>query len=239
MDEEAKAVKEIAKTTGKAIDATTQFGGWLAKVFGKPADTLSNIVNDQLQFRRFKNGVTICEKAQKILENANIVDRKDVPLKLLIPLLNNSTLEEDEALQDMWAELIAKTVNPNEPNHTRVAYLEILSQLEPLDAQMLNYIFDAYSESVIDKPDEKRKTSIEFGFETLGIVEDLKIPIGDVHRALDNLNRLRLTKSFTSGTNAVVSGFDGPPPSHDYGYHAVCITEFGVEFVLICTNKKV
>jgi hypothetical protein len=34
LKEGAKAVAEVAKTTGKAIDATRNAGGWLDKIFG-------------------------------------------------------------------------------------------------------------------------------------------------------------------------------------------------------------
>ncbi len=38
MDEEAKAVQEVAKTTGKAIDGARELGGWIDRVFLTPIE---------------------------------------------------------------------------------------------------------------------------------------------------------------------------------------------------------
>jgi hypothetical protein len=35
ISENAKATQEVAKTAGKAIDASRSLGGWLDKIFGK------------------------------------------------------------------------------------------------------------------------------------------------------------------------------------------------------------
>lgn len=239
MSEEAKAVQEVAKTSAKLLEVTQQFGGWVGRVLGKPFETMSGIINDQLMFRRMRNGVKIFQEAQGILDDLNVSTRRDLPPKLLLPILDNATLEEDERLQNMWARLIATAVNPLESKLVRAAYPEILSQLEPIDALVLSEVFDSYAEAAKSDPDNKPRTSIDFGFNSKEIAEDLNLPIGDVYRSLDNLYRHQLLKSYSAPTNAVVSGGEGPWPTHDYGYRAVCITELGVEFILICTNKRV
>lgn len=47
--EEGKAVQEVAKATGKAIDAGREMGGFIAKYLGAPLDQAMGIWTDKLK----------------------------------------------------------------------------------------------------------------------------------------------------------------------------------------------
>ena len=55
MKEETEAVKEIAKTTGKVIDAGVKLGGFFRLVLGDTAIELGGVVNDWTEYFRYKN----------------------------------------------------------------------------------------------------------------------------------------------------------------------------------------
>ena len=46
MEEESKAVQEVAKTTGKAIEATERVGKFLSTIFGGAFGEVGDIVHD-------------------------------------------------------------------------------------------------------------------------------------------------------------------------------------------------
>src|SRR5258708_32950982 len=68
------------------------------------------ILSDKVKFWRFKNQVKIVKGAKKIVEENNLPKRQ-IPLKILIPLIENSSLEEDESMQNKWSNLLANAVS--------------------------------------------------------------------------------------------------------------------------------
>ena len=91
--------KQIIDKGEKAIKA----------VFGPSIKEFSETLGDTFKLRRFKNQVKILTKAESIL-NEHKINPKKVDLKILVPLLENCSLEEDELLQDRWANLIFNVV---------------------------------------------------------------------------------------------------------------------------------
>ena len=71
---------------------------------------------------RFKQAVRLVEKVKAICEEAGI-EPKAVPLKTLVPILENASLEEDEVLHDHWAALLA---NANRFGSLLPAFTDIL-----------------------------------------------------------------------------------------------------------------
>jgi hypothetical protein len=62
-------------------------------------------------------------------------------LKNVVPLLEYSTLEEDDTLQDMWARLLVNGTNESTGVNIERSFIEILAQLSPLEAQILQVIY--------------------------------------------------------------------------------------------------
>ena len=70
----------------------------LKTLFGPSFDELGGMISDSVRLRRFKNQIKIFSKAQQILKDKNI-DPKKVSLKVLAPLIEYSSYEEEETLQ--------------------------------------------------------------------------------------------------------------------------------------------
>ncbi len=116
----------------KGIDAVK---GFLEKLAGGAIEEAGLLFADKIRVRRLKNQITILKKAQKIAKDTNI-DIKQINLKVLVPLLENCSLEEEESLQDMWANLIVNYADPNKVYKSTV-FPFILSQLTSDDVNFI------------------------------------------------------------------------------------------------------
>lgn len=120
----------------KSLDAVK---GFVEKLAGGAIEEAGLMLADKVKLRRLKNQIKILEKAKKIADEANM-DIKQINLKVLVPMLEYSSLEEEESLQDMWANLIANYSNANNKHQSNI-YPFILSQLSSEEAVELKSIY--------------------------------------------------------------------------------------------------
>lgn len=59
MKDESKAVEEIARTTGKVIDAGRELGGFLSKYVGGSIEQVAGIMEDKLKHMRWERQVRL------------------------------------------------------------------------------------------------------------------------------------------------------------------------------------
>lgn len=111
---------------------------FISDIIKPPIKELSEILTDQVRLWRFKNQVRLLEKAQSYVKVRGFKPTK-LPLKILVPLLENASLEEDEELHDMWAKLLVNAVDPASGSTNHIIFVEILKQLSPTEAQLLLY----------------------------------------------------------------------------------------------------
>jgi len=147
-NEGAEAAGEIAKTTGKAVDAARDLGGWLNRIFGEAVEhTVGIIWTDKVRERRIASSIyswarlrTLLEKTEAELERKGISRYRIPPAKIMLPLLENATLEDDESLQLLWAKLLATALDEaGEEVHRK--FVTILSELTRGDAETLEKIW--------------------------------------------------------------------------------------------------
>src|ERR1035437_6608574 len=150
MEEEAKAVQEVAKSTGKAIDAAREAGGFIAKFVSGPLEQGIGIFEDRLRYMRWERQIRLMQRAQEFLRLVGLAaPTRPVPLKLLIPIMQGASLEEDDDLQDRWAALLVNAANASYPGEVRRSYATILEQLTPLDAKILDVLYSVpFNESL-------------------------------------------------------------------------------------------
>ena len=104
IEETAKASQEIAKTTGKAIDAGEKLGQFVARFISGPMEQASGIVEDKLKYLRWERQLRLMKRAEEFMKQLGMTEpSRAVPLKLAIPLLQGESLEDDDDLQDLWA----------------------------------------------------------------------------------------------------------------------------------------
>ena len=145
--EEAKAVQELAKVTGKGIGAAREFGRFLGRVIGGSAVQAGGILEDWLTYKRkvlHLQWARLYRIKVRVEEELNTrgVDGPTRPVapKLAFPILEEAAFEDDDELQDIWARLLATAMDPNAPQIKR-AYIHILKSFEPSDAVLLEDLY--------------------------------------------------------------------------------------------------
>ncbi|MFA6971905.1 MAG: Abi-alpha family protein [Gallionella sp.] len=190
--ETAKAVQEVAKTTGKAIDAGEKFGGFISQFIAGSLEQGMGIFEDKLKYMRWERQVRLMQRANQLLKEIGLNNpTRPIPLKLAVPLLEAASLEDDDFLQDLWARLLVNAANGASRISLQRAYISVLEQLTPLKAALLQKIYSLpYQETqhngvkvgklpqevAIGQDDDKE--------------DDLTEPSDDVKLALANLARL-------------------------------------------------
>jgi hypothetical protein len=149
MEEESKAIQEVAKTTGKVVDAAREAGGFIARFVAGPLEQGVGIFEDRLKYSRWERQVRLMQRADQFLRESGL-DRpnKAVPLKLAVPLLQGAILEDDNELQDRWAVLLVNAGNADFEIEIRRAHLAILEQINSLEAKILDAIYKIPYESM-------------------------------------------------------------------------------------------
>ncbi|MDS1873218.1 Abi-alpha family protein [Vibrio vulnificus] len=142
VKETAIATQEVAKTASNAIDAGREFGSFVSRFISAPLEQGVGILEDRLRFMRWERQIRLIERAKELIEMQGLGE-PDTPiaLKTAVPLLEYATLEEDDNLQDMWAQLLVNGTRSCSGVSLERAFIEILSQLSTLEAQILRTIY--------------------------------------------------------------------------------------------------
>lgn len=143
-DEGFKAATEIAKTTGKAIDAGEKGARYLAETFADAINAIAGAAADSAKGFRIRNRASVAIKTQNHLRalglETSFIGIED---RAAIPLIEALSVESDDDLQEMWASYIANAVDPR---HKTIGITQIItdiiSKLEPEDKSILDRLFD-------------------------------------------------------------------------------------------------
>jgi hypothetical protein len=65
-----------------------------------------------------------------------------VPGRILMPILDYASVEDDDAMQRKWGALLANAASHTEANKVLPAFAEILRQLTPVQAQILEWMYE-------------------------------------------------------------------------------------------------
>lgn len=225
VKESAKAAQEIAKTTGKVIDASQTFGGFISRYISGPLEQGVGIFEDKLKYMRWERQARLMKRADEFWLSQGLGGpTKAIPLKLAVPLFQAASLEDDDDLQDRWARLLVNGANVDSGVDLQRAYIDILERLTPLEAMILDKIYSLPCEN------PGHVGIVTEGLpETVALLDGKKTkqmqePKEEVKLALANLSRL--------GCLAFPSTWDGGEI-----FTHVCPTLMGQSFVRACTFK--
>lgn len=225
MEEESKAIQEVAKATGKGIDAVREAGGFIARYVAGPLEEGVGILSDRLKYVRWERQMRLMQRADEFLREVGLeAPSRAVPLKIAIPLLQAATIEDDDSLQDLFAALLVNAANATSGVEVHRSFIEILSQITPLEARILNVIY-------LLPFDEARHAGITTDAlpDSARILDDkedvAKQPSDEIALALGNLVRVGCVK--VPGTWGGGETFSSVNP-----------TLLGREFVRACTTRQ-
>lgn len=191
MDEEsAKAVQEVAKTTGKVVDVVHDAGGFLAPHVDGVLAQVVGLFTDHLKYVRGVRLVRLGQRfQQELLAHGGVEAVRKLPLNFAIDALEQGAMEQDNDLQDIWARLLANAVDATTEVLPRRAFISIIKDLSPLDAMILEKIYAVDQERhqkaiVTHELPSRAYPAIDIDRKTL------PKPSEDVQVALANLERL-------------------------------------------------
>lgn len=140
--EGAKAIQEVAKATGKGIDAAREAGGFIAKCIGGPLNEAVGIWTDRLKYVRWEQQVTLMALAnKKLLQLGLDAPTQAVPLQLAIPILQEGSMQNDDVLQERWANLLVNAANAMSGIEIKTSYISMLRDMSSLDVSVLDAIY--------------------------------------------------------------------------------------------------
>ncbi|KYG22608.1 hypothetical protein SE92_22315 [Bradyrhizobium sp. AT1] len=238
IKETAKAVQEIAKTGGKAIDAGVKTGGWLDKIFGDAiGQTVAHLWTDRIAARRIEASIYNWERAETLYHKAldrlvkkGVAITRAIPPKVALPLLEYATVEDDDDLHTLWANLLATGMDANE-NEIHRKYVTTLGEMTSDDAAVLAEMFVSSKDEIAKK--KFRDSTLTYGPGVDGTHSHDPVSV-------ITLNRLGLIqpaivsfKTFEPGGSDDRFGDYGPTQdevSFPGGLESVVITPFGIAF---------
>ncbi|MDP4210964.1 MAG: Abi-alpha family protein [Bacteroidota bacterium] len=132
---EDKKIDITSTAVEKGFDLIKDF---LGKIIGPPIEEVGLLLADNIRIFRFRNQINLLKKAEKIAKEKKI-DIKKVSLKILVPLLENASLEENDDLQDRWANLLVNYIDSRQ-NLRSTVFPYILGQLSSEEANALDFI---------------------------------------------------------------------------------------------------
>lgn len=147
VSETASAAQEVAKTTGKGIEAVQEIGAFVARFLGGPLEQASGIVEDKLKYIRWERCVRYMQRAEEFLGQQGLqAPTRSVPMKIAIPILEAASMEEDDDLQDIWARLLVNAADADSGSNVTRSLVTVLQDFGPLEVQLLQAIHDAPAE---------------------------------------------------------------------------------------------
>lgn len=183
MEEEAKAVQEVAKATTKGIEASEKLGGFLSKVLGEGFVELGAAFSDWAKTYRYKNLLKLSDEIDQIHINRKL-QGKPIPIlpKYALPILQDASLEDDGDVRSLWAGLIANATDPNIRFQIKKLYIQILSSLDPIDAAILDFIGQPGIDKQYDFLNGKQLSAEELAKQLQKEEEDIKVSLSNLFR---------------------------------------------------------
>lgn len=247
-------------TIEKGLDLAKSFIG---KILGPASEEIGLLVSDNIRYFRFKNQVRILIKANNYVESKGL-KVKHIPTKILVPLLENASLEDDEELQDEWARLIGNMADSEQNLQNQIfPYLlsqtskEELAELRILQSKEREYLeLNSEYKSLISNKNNKSRSKEELKLieESIREIEQSGYRISLKYYEQSNLERLGLIKQLPP--KIMIRGYENYDLDdidtetsrfetwrkfevqydvYDFRYR---ITELGEAFLLIISKKE-
>ena len=217
----------ISRTVLKRADSL------LKALLGPAAAEAGELLADRVRLRRFKNQIEILRCADEALRESGLNPR-EIPLRMLVPLIEHASCEEDTDIQELWANLIASVSTASIHGAIQAVSIQVLSSISPFEAVILRFIHADYlstREKKLAKLDSRyKKSDVPADFYFYRPYELLKSSglRTDAERTflLDNLLRLGILRF----DNPTLEGGEVSDPDH------VQLTELGLAVIKACVG---
>ncbi|GAB3843659.1 hypothetical protein GCM10028822_00060 [Hymenobacter terrigena] len=208
---------------------------FLAKVLGPSTEELGEVGREYVKKWRTGNAAQTAAQASTMLDDAGIAPQPVAP-KVLLPLLEAASLEDDEFLRTQWAALLANAATPHRKVPVEPGFVEILKQLTPVQVRILTVVSSEAGTT-------GQSSGVTYMAQTHKIQRQLQadgVSVEEFEIALDNLIRLRLCSAsgmaplnttLNSGNNAALM----MAAALGHGTANVGLTKLGLAFLAACS----
>jgi hypothetical protein len=140
LDTHCNASWDHEMPEGLAVAAATSAGAYfLTKVLGPVLGEVGELVRDPLRQHRERRLLQTAQAAQELLDQ-RAAEPTAVPHRVLVPLIDGASLEDEAELQQRWAALLANAADPATAASVHPAYPAILRELSALEARILDAV---------------------------------------------------------------------------------------------------
>jgi hypothetical protein len=138
---QSKAIQEVARTTGAALPLVEKAGSYIGWVLGTlPADLVGVLGGDWLGHVRIRNLARYEQRTREILQGRGVIEPQPVSPSLAIPLLRAAADESREVLQELWARLLAASMDTERRDGVRYSFLEAVKAMDLMDVRLLDQL---------------------------------------------------------------------------------------------------
>ncbi len=219
---------------GKMVGA-----GFVATELAKPSLKRAGEAIEHFLFgNKTEEKKAILKNAAAMLAEVGETPQK-VPGRILFEVLEHGSWEEEPELQRKWAALLANAASSTDANKILPAFAELLRQLTPIQAQILDWMFDQAYDSTIgfpSWPDFPRK-DLETRFKL--VPEDYALFISDMDRLqiLEGRRDTTIPPHLAMTPEQMQALIIGRWDTREK-YNLVSFTTLGIRFMFACTSPK-
>jgi hypothetical protein len=114
---------------------------FLENFLREPGAALGGWLSDTINAHRFRNlTIVVCEA--RLLLRKQDVSGGVLPLKVIHPLIESASLEDDQELRTCWANMLANAVDPRRLKESSPRFSTILKDLTLRDVKFLRALYD-------------------------------------------------------------------------------------------------
>ena len=180
------------------------------------------------RYFRQKMGLRVMQKTKKLLQDAGISPSSVSP-KLFFSILESASLEDNEQLQGLWAALLANAANPSERNKVHPAFVGILKDLTPGEADLLNNIYYHVREQVMMAGMPLHSSSAQYIDLTEPMEANGTLHFLDASELQPIIDRLKGVGLLKKDDSAILINNERVGPEANFN-----MTAFGFEFITAC-----
>jgi hypothetical protein len=129
-----------AVTIASITEARKLLEPFFSKLVGAVGDGFADQIHDYFGGRRAVNLAAVVKRAEE-RASENGLDPSTIPLKVIHPLLEAASLEENADLQSRWAALLANAADPERKRMVPTAFVTILKELTPGAVKFLDCLY--------------------------------------------------------------------------------------------------
>jgi hypothetical protein len=144
---------EQAKLLQEALKAFRDLGGYFGGILGDlPKDIVGLLAGDWVKVRRAENLTVTLGKARERLRLREVKEVNEANLTVLLPIFEAASSEGRTELQEIWARLLAAAMDPSRRSLVRRDFVDIVKQMEPLDAVVIEKLYQWTGNATISNP---------------------------------------------------------------------------------------